>query len=233
MKNKLSKRLQCIADLVDGRRIIDVGCDHGKVVNYLLCNSIVDYAICSDISAFSCDKARILLEQNQVPTSQYSIRVGDGLECLTREDNIDLAIITGMGGVEICNIISHTNILPDTLILGPQKNIDQVKKKILDMCYHIVFDKIIYDDGKFYTIFVAKKSDCKQDLSEFDILFGKDNFVTKTQDFARYLSYSKHKYANLVAKCNRQEYKSMLEYLTIAEKKLGECNEEYIRLSEY
>ena len=55
--SKLSKRLQVIADLVNKNNVCDVGCDHGKLVEYLLSNKIVDYAIVSDISQPSLNKA--------------------------------------------------------------------------------------------------------------------------------------------------------------------------------
>ena len=46
--NKLGKRLEVIASLVDRKRIADVGCDHGKLAYYLLDNGISDYAVVSE-----------------------------------------------------------------------------------------------------------------------------------------------------------------------------------------
>ena len=38
----LSKRLKAIADLVDGKNVIDVGCDHGYLDIYLTKNNIAN-----------------------------------------------------------------------------------------------------------------------------------------------------------------------------------------------
>ena len=40
--SKLPFRLQKIAELVTGKRVCDVGCDHGKLADYLLSSSKVE-----------------------------------------------------------------------------------------------------------------------------------------------------------------------------------------------
>ena len=63
--NKLGKRLEVIASLVDCKRIADVGCDHGKLAYYLLDNGISDYAVVSDISRPSLNKAVDILSKTK------------------------------------------------------------------------------------------------------------------------------------------------------------------------
>ena len=224
--NKLTKRMKEIVNLVTGNRVADIGCDHGKIVNYLLVSGKIDYAICSDISLPSVTKAKDLLILNNVDNSKFSIRCGDGLNTVLESDNIDTAIITGMGGTEIIKILSNSKILPFCLILSPQKKEIEVKKKILNLGYEIIYDKIIFDD-KFYTIIKAVKSGINQTLSDLDLHFGKDSFKNN-EDFSRYLSYMEKKYMPLVARTsgtNRQNILNMLQLINLAKQKLEKIYE--------
>jgi len=223
----LSKRLRNIVDLVAEKRIIDVGCDHGKVVLELFLQDKIDYAICSDISLPSVTKAEVLLKENNIPKDKYSIRCGNGLQTLTCSDNIDTAIIAGMGGKEIINILNHADILPHILILQPQKNAMEVKKYILDYNYHIIFDKIVKDDDKFYNVIKADRRDNRQVREEYRLYFGLDNFKDRSKDFGDYLAYLKQKYTILLTKVkdsNRQTFENMLLLIERAIKEYRSCN---------
>ena len=68
--NKLGKRLEVIASLVDRKRIADVGCDHGKLAYYLLEKGISDYAVVSDISMPSLNKAIDILSKTKYKYSK-------------------------------------------------------------------------------------------------------------------------------------------------------------------
>ena len=99
--NKLGKRLEVIASLVNCKRIADVGCDHGKLAYYLLDNGIVDYAVVSDISKPSLNKAVDILSKTKY---NFDYICCDGLTGY-KGYNIDQCIIAGMGGDEIIKII--------------------------------------------------------------------------------------------------------------------------------
>ena len=98
--NKLGKRLEVIASLVDRKRIADVGCDHGKLAYYLLDNGISDYAVVSDISRPSLNKAIDILSKTKY---NFDYICCDGLSGYSGY-NVDQAIIAGMGGDEIIKI---------------------------------------------------------------------------------------------------------------------------------
>ena len=106
--SKLTKRLQTIADIVSGNVVCDVGCDHGLLSEYLLANQIIDYVYISDISKSSLNKAEKLLSTKY--PNQYKSICTDGLKGYKGIDNIDECIISGMGGVEIINIIKNSPI---------------------------------------------------------------------------------------------------------------------------
>ena len=181
--NKIGKRLQVIASLVDTKNVADVGCDHGKLVEYLFDRKIIESAIISDISRPSLDKAIKLLSAKNYP---YTAICCDGLSGY-KVGNLDTCIISGMGGFEICKILDKTSINIDNLILSPQQNIIETKKFLIDKNYQIVFDIIVEEKGKFYNIFKCKKSDEKINLSDYRLQFGLDNFTNKNSDIKKFL----------------------------------------------
>lgn len=180
--NNLSKRLKTIANLVSGRIIADVGCDHGKLSYYLLKNQIVDFAYVSDISKPSLEKAEALLSNNNL---NFKAIWCDGLKGY-KEDNIDECIITGMGGEEIIKIIKASPVNIKSFILSPQHNITMLKEFMLEKGFDITFDIIIKDKNKFYNIIKFQLSDKKKTFTEFDLQFGKENFINNL-DFIEYL----------------------------------------------
>ncbi len=216
--NSLSKRLKAIASLVDGKCIADVGCDHGKLADYLLENNIIEYAYVSDISESSLNKAIKLLSKYN---NRYMAICCDGLSGY-KDNNIDTCIISGMGGDEINKIISSSPIKIKNFILSPQHNEIMVKKSMLNSGYSIVYDIIIKDKHKFYNIVKYTQSDSLQNVDEFDLYFGKDNFINN-KDFVEYLDYETQKISNIVNQIsgeNKQELKKYLELLKLAKGRL-------------
>ena len=76
----LRPRLIAVRQLVDKKRVADVGCDHGKLVEDLFRNKKIDYAFVSDISKDSVMKAVDLLTKNN---RNFDFGIGDGLSTLS------------------------------------------------------------------------------------------------------------------------------------------------------
>lgn len=191
--SKLSKRLQTIANLVDGDIVSDIGCDHGKLAEYLLKNKIVKKMIVSDISAPSLQKAIDLL---CVGNYVFEAICCDGLKGYNNKQ-IDQCIISGMGGDEIMQIISNSPIQIRSFILSPQHNNIEVKKFMLNVGYNIDYDIIVKDKGKFYNIFRCNKGDHVSTFNDFDLLFGKDNFISQDSDINEFVDYETRKLEKL------------------------------------
>lgn len=192
--SKLSKRLQMIADIVSQKIVCDVGCDHGLLARYLLDQSLVDYIYVSDISKPSLEKAIDLLSCDY---TNFKAICTNGLMGYQGINDIDECIISGMGGNEIINIIKTSPIMIDSYILSPQHNIIETKEFMLSLGYQIVFDIIIKDKHKFYTIFKCKKSNSSNNLSKLDLTFGKDSFTNAKSDIREYIEYMENKIKNL------------------------------------
>ena len=205
--SKLSKRLQIIANIVTGKIVCDVGCDHGKLSNYLLESNIVDKVIVSDISLPSLQKAIDLLSDK---SDRFESICCDGLIGY-KDKNIDQCIISGMGGDEIIQIISNSPIDIESFILSPQHNNINVKKYMLSLGYEINYDIIILDKGKFYNIFRCQKSDKITYPSEFDLVIGKDNYTDSNSDIEKFVEYEIKK-INTILTNNNVNNKELIAY---------------------
>lgn len=207
--NKMSKRLIKISELVSGKIVADVGCDHGKLAQYLLDNKKVDFIYVSDISAESLKKAEVLLANYNNVKSICC----DGLSGYT--ENLDECVISGMGGEEIIKIISNSPIIVNAFILSGQHSIPKLKKFLLDNNYDISYDIIIEDKSKFYNILKCVKKSVVDMPDEFNLYFGKDNFINNP-DFDKYLIYEYNKTCEILK--NNKDLKDKQDYLNLIKK---------------
>lgn len=174
----MSKRLKTITSLVNKCKVFaDVGCDHGYVAEEILKTDKADKVIISDISKPSLQKAVNLLKPYG---ERVKAVVCDGFSGYDGES--DFAVISGMGGEEICDIISKSKFPPKSLVLSPQKNSDKVRKLLVNLGYFIYKDFTV-KDGKFYDIIYAEKTGKESFYTEKEYLFGKDNLKERTTEF--------------------------------------------------
>ena len=207
--NKIGKRLEVIASLVNKKRIADVGCDHGKLAYYLLENAIVDYAIVSDISMPSLNKAIDILSKTKY---NFDYICCDGLTGY-KGYNIDQCIIAGMGGDEIIKIISNSPINISSYILSPQHNNVDVKKFMLGLGYDIDYDIIVKENNKFYNIFRCKKKDILRTYSDYELIIGKDN-SNSISDAREFVEKEIQKIENILSN-NKIPNSKLEDYLNI------------------
>ena len=220
--NKLSKRLQVIFDLVSSRVIADVGCDHGKLTKALFDENKIEFAYVSDISKLSLEKAIKLLKDYD---GKFGAICCDGLSDYKGQD-IGECIIAGMGGSEIIKIIENSPIEISKYILSPQHNEIDVKKFMISCGYDITYDIIILDKGKFYNIFKCEKSAEIQEVSDYDLIFGKQNFSSDMSDIKKYVEVYLEKYRKIFQQNNSQKTENLIKLFEIAKK---ECEKLWIK----
>ncbi len=168
---KLSKRLQNIVNLVDENvsDVVDIGCDHGKVIANLLYNKICKFGYATDISKPSLNKCEDLLKSLNL--SNYKCVFCDGMQGLQDVKKFNTVIIAGMGGKEIIKILTENSVPIKNLILSPQKDVVEVRKFLNGFGFKIVYDIVIKEDNKFYTIIKAVKGKQKHTINQ--LYFGK------------------------------------------------------------
>lgn len=150
----ISKRLNRISSHIKGRRMADIGTDHGLVPIFLIENKIVDYAIAADISKPSLQKAIDLAKEKNL---ELDARLGDGMEVLNPEDGIETVVIAGMGGVLIGEILSASEISKNVrLILQPMQGARELRKYLFENGYEIIDEDVVFEDDRYFEIIVAE-----------------------------------------------------------------------------
>ncbi len=156
-------RLGVVCSLIEPASVIaDVGCDHGKVALYCAKNSLAKTVIASDISEECLDKARTMLADHS--NVRFIHCDGIAYEC-------DEAIVAGMGGVLISDILKRALVKPRTLIVCPHRNPETVRMTLDALGYAIDTDTVCVERGKYYSVIRGKLGD-HEPLDDMQIDFG-------------------------------------------------------------
>ena len=155
---KLTDRLLKIASLVtEGKRVADIGTDHGYIPVYLLNKNKVPFAILADVNKGPLDNARKEVRHNNL-LDKTDLRLGSGIEVL-KKGEVDEVIIAGMGGILISELLeAKKNVAHslDKLILQPMQAQDELRKYLLNNGYEILDEVLVKEDFRIYEIIVAK-----------------------------------------------------------------------------
>ena len=191
----LSNRLEAIVKLCDNyKTIADIGCDHGYVTAELVLSNKCEKVIATDISRNSLYKAIRFCDSLNI-NSYVSFREGDGFKVIYKNDKVKQAVIAGMGGMEIINILENKNIKLKNFIFQPMRDVVKLREYLIRNKYKILNDFIVYDDGIFYNIIKVTKGRTK--LRPLELYFGKDNFEENRDVFKMYLNSEKNKLLEL------------------------------------
>jgi len=202
---KLSKRLEAVATLVDvGKRVIDVGCDHGYLDIYLTLNND-NKCIATDINQKALNSA-INNIKNSGLEDKIETKLTNGLTDIkiNKKDNI---VISGMGTTTILKIL-NTNTLSNTLIISSNNNIELLRKEVVKLGFYIDTELFIIDKKKPYVIIKFKKGFRKYNLNDF--IFGpilKNNI--------QYRKYLLNKYNEILKKISIKKVSAKLKYLLL------------------
>ncbi|MDE7078539.1 MAG: class I SAM-dependent methyltransferase [Clostridia bacterium] len=186
---KLDKRLRAVVDSIHGIVLADIGCDHGKVAVCALLEGKVRKAIACDISSKSLDKAVELAKTYGLDNIDF--RCGDGLKPIL-DNEVDCAVIAGMGGKEIMAILSDIPKGIERLILVAHKNTIELREFLASKGLYIDKDFVVQESGKFYNIISAIEGfekDCR--LSEKELYLGKNR--DRDPDYSLYIEKLRQK----------------------------------------
>ena len=186
-----SKRIETLCALLKPTTTFaDVGCDHGYCSEYMLKNGLCAFAILSDISKGSLEKATTLLEE-YVKAGKAKGVLGNGFFGVPKDT--EEVLIAGMGGEEIVAILSHERygFMPEKFVFQPMLNPDKLRAYILDNGGFIERDYTFMADGKFYDVIVGRKRkeyEGKQSYNAWEIEFGRDNLIERGEAFIKRIS---------------------------------------------
>ena len=202
---KLSKRLEAVATLVDvGKRVIDVGCDHGYLDIYLTLNN-ENRCLATDINEKALNSAINNIKKFNLE-DKIETKLTDGLKDIkvNRKDNI---VISGMGTNTIVKILSEST-LSNTLIISSNNHIDLLRREVVKLGYYIDTELFIIDKKKPYVIIKFKRGFRKYNLNDF--MFGP---ILKNN--VQYRNYMIKKYKEIIKQVAFKKLSVKLKYLML------------------
>jgi len=166
----ISERLKLIAKQIKYRRIVDIGTDHGYIPIYLCQLNKIDYALASDVSKGSLQKAETNIKKYMLE-NKIKVVLSNGFDNI--DEIVDTAVIAGMGGSLIINILKNNYVSSlKQIVLQPQLDICDVRKHIHSIGFKIDNEQMIVEQSKYYNIISAIKGYEKYDKEQY-YKFGK------------------------------------------------------------
>ena len=170
---ELGERLTRVASFVpNGSKVCDVGSDHAYLPVYLIQNDQISCAIAGEVV-----EGPFLSAKQTVRDYRMEVRLGDGLQILSKEDEITAVTICGMGGELISRILeagysgSHLNGR-ERLILQPNVAEHFVREWLMKHSYRITYETVVEDNHRLYEIIVAEPVGERVEYTELELKYG-------------------------------------------------------------
>ena len=170
MKKILNKRLETLSAFINDKDIVlDIGCDHGLLGIYLTLEKNIK-VISSDINPKPLEKAKENILKYHLE-NKIETRLGDGLETISSD--VNTIVISGMGGLNIINILKEVKKYPNVkkLVLSPNNDFIIVRKEISKLGFKINREEIVLEQGKYYLIseYILGKEDIDYYFGKLDL----------------------------------------------------------------
>ena len=174
---ELGERLTRVASFVpDGSKVCDVGSDHAYLPVYLIQNDQISCAIAGEVVKGPFLSAKQTIRDYRME-DRIEVRLGDGLQILSKEDEITAVTICGMGGELISRILEagysggHING-QERLILQPNVAEHFVREWLMNHSYQIVDETVVSDNHRLYEIIVAEPVGKRVEYTELELKYG-------------------------------------------------------------
>lgn len=181
---ELSKRLMRLVGWVnEGVRLVDIGSDHAYLPIYLVQQGITSFSIAGEVALGPYNHA-VREVTSRGLEDEIDVRLGDGFEVVQLEDQLDMAVIAGMGGRLIASILEagldQKKVTEGMqLVLQPNNEEPFLRKSLLSSGFDIVDELIIEENGHYYealkAVYLASRK--AEAWSDKDLYFGR--FVEK------------------------------------------------------
>jgi len=167
---KMTDRLEAVFILIPKAQVIaDIGTDHGYLAVELVRRERAQKAIAGDVNKGPLASAQGYVNEQDF-TSLVECRLGNGLQVVSA-DEIQGAVICGMGGFLMRQIIEEGPALLDFYVLQPQNGQAELRQYVVNAGYRICKEIIMTDMGKMYQAFLAiKKGKEALYITEEDLL---------------------------------------------------------------
>ncbi len=160
-----------LASLTSGSKIVcDIGCDHAYTLVQALLNYGVERGIAADINPLPLANASKNITVNKL-NERIKCVLSDGFAEIT--DYFDTAILSGMGGILICDILKRglAKIKNKKLIISANNDTPLVRSFMLQNDFFLKDEFAVEENNKYYEILVYESG--FDSLDAYDILYGK------------------------------------------------------------
>lgn len=163
----ISNRLKSIAKYVSkDDKLIDIGCDHALLDIYLIKEKILKKVIVSDIHEGALNAGISNIKKEKLE-KKIDIRLGNGLEVLSDNDDIDTVLISGMGTTTILDILNNEYLKNiNKLIIQSNNDHTELRTEITKLGYKVINEEYLVDMKKNYIIIVFERGEEKYSKNE-------------------------------------------------------------------
>ncbi len=155
IKSVMTPRLLAIADSVPfGATVADVGTDHGYIPIYLYIEQRIRRALAMDLRQGPLSRAEENIDRFGLG-EHIKTRLSDGL-CALTEGEADTAVIAGMGGLLIAEILEKSPVELDCYILQPMTATAELRAYLAENGYNIIDERLAKEDNKIYTVMTVE-----------------------------------------------------------------------------
>ena len=191
---RLSARLECISEEIpDGASFIDIGTDHGYLGISRIVTGRSPFAILTDISGMSLEKARLNAReicQDAVNDGRLRFVSCGGLDDI-KPASADCVVIAGMGGIEIASILLADPVKTGSFgrfILQPRNNSGRLRLALRSAGMDITKEKLVREGKYICEIITAVLAGRAADDGFVDkAAYGIDPYVTAEADYPELL----------------------------------------------
>lgn len=181
----LSRRLSVIFNMIpNDSRVADIGTDHAYLPVALCLSGKTKSVIACDIKEKPLSLARTNLDKSGcsfVPT-----RLGNGLSPINKGE-IDCAVIAGMGGEVIADILNASPLKSDAdilFILQPMTRAGDLRRWLCENGFSYS-ETAVCDNKKVYSVLQAKYTETKSSITAKEFFIG--SFTGKTDEEKQYI----------------------------------------------
>lgn len=163
----ISNRLKSIAKYVSKNdKLIDIGCDHALLDIYLIKEKILKKVIVSDIHEGALNAGISNIKKEKLE-KKIDTRLGNGLEVLSDNDDIDTVLISGMGTTTILDILNNKYLKNiNKLIIQSNNDHTELRTEITKLGYKVINEEYLVDMKKNYIIIVFERGEQKYSKNE-------------------------------------------------------------------
>lgn len=199
MEIKLSARMEAVIGLAGkGLCIADIGCDHALVGMAAVKRGLYERALAMDLREGPLEAAKNNILKAGL-AEKIECRLSDGAGAL-KENECDAAIVAGMGGHLIINIIKKDIEKFKALhrfVLQPQSDVGAVRRFLVAEGFEIADEDMVFEEDKYYPMMSVISRACDEDDNQSssaqydDVLyeFGKGLLGEKNPVLKKYLEY--------------------------------------------